>query len=49
MRHFLLDGAWLSGEPALWLVGWNFKSHTLTTKERGEELEIEFSHQQPVI
>lgn len=36
MRYFLVDGARLSGEPALWLVGWNFQSHTLTTKEREE-------------
>lgn len=36
MRYFLVDGAWLSGEPALWLVGWNFQFHTLTTKEKEE-------------
>ena len=27
------DGGWLPGEPTMWLEGWNFQPHSLTSEE----------------
>ena len=38
-------GGWLPGEATMWLEGWNFQLHFLTSRTGREGFEIEFNHQ----